>query len=403
MEKTLSYNPHIERTLALSNLSQKKYRTVLIGILVAVSAAVLFASLVLSSSLKAGIAGLRSCLGADLLVVPAGYEKNAENILLTGEPNYFYMERSVLDRIRSVEGVEKASAQFYLTSLAESCCDFPVQIIGFEPESDFIIQTWSKKRIRKEFGEEFFLCGNNVTQEHGSVRFFDEVHKVSGRLLKTGSGMDNVIFCDFNTLQNIFDAASKKGFGFISDGDTKNKISTVLIRLSPEASASTVALRIKNAVPDVQVIQSEKFIRNFSQRMGSFLVFFHSISVLVLLITIFSMALVFSIMINERRREFSILRVLGADRSALRKILLYETAFIGGAGAFAGITLAALAVIPFNALLSEKISLPFAMCGTGRILIFATAAFLVSSFSCVLAAVNAVFRIAKIQPYGDVK
>ena len=36
MEKTLSYNPHIERTLALSNLSQKKYRTVLIGILVAV-------------------------------------------------------------------------------------------------------------------------------------------------------------------------------------------------------------------------------------------------------------------------------------------------------------------------------------------------------------------------------
>lgn len=241
----------IERSLAFSNLSQKPYRTLCLSILVALSAAVLFGSLVLASSLKSGITGLSSSLGADLLVVPEGYEKGAENILLSGEPNYFYMERSVLDSVRELEEVESASPQFYLTSLSESCCDFPIQIIGFEPESDFTVKNWTSKKItsrklncaacdaggrkaEKENGngtakngkvpaKEIILSGSNITLTGNSVRFFEETHAVTSRLSKSGSGMDNVIFCDLDTLQNIFDAARKKGFGFISDGDTKNK------------------------------------------------------------------------------------------------------------------------------------------------------------------------------------
>lgn len=403
MEKTLIFRSAIEKSLAFSNLSRKAYRTVLTAALVALSAAVLFASLVLSSSLNGGIDGLRSRMGADLLVVPKGYEKGAENILLSGEPNYFYMDRTVLDSVRSVEGVEKASGQFYLTSLSESCCDFPVQIIGFEPESDFVVQNWAKSRIKTELNGEVLLSGCNVTAEQGSVRFFGSQHKVSARLSKSGSGMDNVIFCDMASLQNIFDDARTKGFGFISDGDTKNKLSTVLVRLAPDASADSVALRIKGAVPGVQVIVGEKFIRNFSEKLSAFLVFLYSISALMFLITIISLALVFSITINERRREFSILRVLGANRSTLRSVLFYEAAVLGAGGAALGIGLSALIIIPFNALISQKISLPFAMSGARQILAFSGAVFLVTVLSCLISAVNGAVRISKIEPYGDVK
>ncbi|MBQ2530211.1 MAG: ABC transporter permease, partial [Treponema sp.] len=118
MEKTLVENLSLEKSLALSNLSKKAYRTLAIGLLVAFSSAVLFASLVLGAGLKSGIRGLRSRLGADLLVVPEGYESGAESVLLTGEPNYFYMDRSVLDSVRRMAGIEKASPQFYLTSLS---------------------------------------------------------------------------------------------------------------------------------------------------------------------------------------------------------------------------------------------------------------------------------------------
>ncbi len=404
MEKTLIEKLPLEKFLAVSNLSKKVYRTVSIGIVVAISSAVLFASLVLGASLKSGITGLRSRLGADLLVVPEGYEKGAENVLLFGEPNYFYMERSVINLIRNIKGVEKASAQFYLTSLSESCCDFPVQIIGFDSETDFVVQSWAKTRLSEtSSNSEVLFSGSNVSLTRGTVKFFGGEHKISSRLSKSGTGMDNAIFCDMKSLQNIFDDAKSKGFGFISDGDTENKISTVLVKVSSDAATDTVAVRIKNAVPGIQVIVGEKFIKNFSERISSFLVFFYSISVLVLLASIFSLGLVFSISINERRREFSILRVLGASRIRLRRILLLESLLVGGCGSITGIATAALVVLPFNALISEKISLPFAMCGIGEILVFAVAVFFICTLSCVLASVNGAVRISKVEPYGDVK
>ena len=403
MEKTLILRSAVEKSLALSNLSRKAYRTVLTATLIALSSVVLFASLVLSQSLKSGIAGLRSRMGADLLVVPEGYEKGAENILLSGEPNYFYMERKVLDSVRAVEGVENASGQFYLTSLSESCCDFPIQIIGFEPESDFVIQNWAKSRVKTGTNEEFLLSGSNVNLTKGSVKFFGNEHKISARLSKSGTGMDNVIFCDFASLEHIFEDASSRGFGFISDGDTKNKLSTVLVKISPDSSADAVALRIKKVLPGVHVIVGEKFIRNFSEKLSAIFVFLYSISILLFLITIISLALVFSITINERHREFSILRVLGANRSLLCSVLFWEAGILGAGGSILGIGLSALIVIPFNALISEKLGLPFAMSGPGWILAFAGVVFVVTVLSCLISAANGAVRVSKIEPYGDVK
>lgn len=393
-----------ESSLALKNLSKKTYRTASLTFLVAISSSVLFASLILASSLKSGITGLRSRVGADLLVVPEGYERGAENVLLSGQPNYFYMDKSILETIRGIKGVEKASSQFYFTSLSESCCDFPVQLIGFDRESDFVVQNWASKRIQKSSSDsEFLLSGSNISLTGGQVKFFGKEHKVTSRLSKSGTGMDNTIFCDMESIQKIYQDAKSKGFAFISDGDTSNKISTVLVKVSPSASVSTVSMRIKEEVTGIQVISGESFLSIFSEKLSSFLVFFYSISALVLLTTIFSLALVFSITINERRREFSILRVLGAKRNQLRKILFLEAAFLGGGGSITGIALASLLVLPFSTLISEKISLPFAMSSVSEILIFALAVFLLCTASSILAAINGALRISKTEPYGEIK
>ena len=314
------------------------------------------------------------------------------------------MERSVLDSVRSIDGVEKASGQFYLTSLSESCCDFPIQIIGFEPDSDFVVQKWARKKIRTAFSEgNFLLCGSNVSCEQNSVRFFGQKYSVSAKLSKSGTGMDNVIFCDMRTLRSIFEDAVSKGFGFISDGDTDSKISTVLIRISPEASLDSVSMRIKNAVSDVQVIQGERFIITFSKKMSVVFVFMYALSALILVITIFSLAFVFSVTINERRREFSILRVLGADRKCLCSIMLREAAMLGAIGSAVGIAVASLVILPFNVLISEKISLPFAMSGIKKICLFIVVVFVLSTTSCLVASIGGAVRAARVEPYGDVK
>lgn len=403
MEKALISRRRLGRTLAASNLSRRAGRSLLLGSLVAMAAASLFSAAVLSLGLRSGVEGLRSRLGADLLVVPEGYARGAEGVLVSGEPCYFYMERGVLDAVRAVEGVERASAQLYLTSLSESCCDFPVQLVGFEPESDFVVRGWAREEISSGGGGGILLAGSNVVVSGGSVRFFGGGHDVSARLAPSGSGMDNVIFCDMASLSGIFRDAKARGFSFVSDGDTESRISTVLVRVADGASSEAVALRIRSAVKGVQVVVGERFVREFSGKISAFLAFSLAAAALVLAVAVVSLALSFSLSIGERRREFAVLRVLGAERRRLRSVLLHEAAALGSAGAAAGIFLSALAVVAFGPLASRAASLPFSPGGAAEVLAAAAAVFAVSVLSCVLASLAGASRLSEVEPYGEVK
>lgn len=390
MEKAIT----IQR-LAFSNIKRKPYRTAALIAITALSAAVLFASFILSSSLKGGINGFQKRLGADLMIVPEGYGTQVESVLLTGEPNYFYMDKNVESIIRNIEGVEKVSGQFYLTSLSESCCDFPIQIIGFDPESDFIVTPWAAGKIQTHENSELIFAGNNVSITKNQVTFFSQTHHVSSKLSKSGSGMDNAIYADLPTLQKIFDDAKAKGFGFISEGDTTNKTSVIFVKLLQDAKQDGTALRIKTLLPDVQIIKGGSFISSLAEKIESFLIFPKILTGIVLLISTFTLAIVFSLIVNERKREYSILRVLGADKITLRKLIFSEAFVIGSIGAATGIFLGALVVLPFNTLIAEKLSVPFVLSTPVMIIIFAFITFAISVFSSVFAAVFGVNKVSE--------
>lgn len=390
MEKAIT----IQR-LAFSNIKRKPYRTAALIAITALAAAVLFASFILSSSLKGGINGFQKRLGADLMIVPEGYGAQVESVLLTGEPNYFYMDKNVESIIRNIEGVEKVSGQFYLTSLSESCCDFPIQIIGFDPESDFIVAPWAAGKIQTHENSELIFAGNNVSITKNQVTFFSQTHHVSSKLSKSGSGMDNAIYADLPTLQKIFDDAKAKGFGFISEGDTTNKTSVIFVKLLQDAKQDGTALRIKTLLPDVQIIKGGSFISSLAEKIESFLIFPKILTGIVLLISTFTLAIVFSLIVNERKREYSILRVLGADKITLRKLIFSEAFVIGSIGAATGIFLGALVVLPFNTLIAEKLSVPFVLSTPVMIIIFAFITFAISVFSSVFAAVFGVYKVSE--------
>ena len=159
------------RTLAIKNLQRSPFRTFSMASLVALCSAVLFGSFLLASSLRNGISGMKERIGADLMIVPNGYEQTLESVLLSGEPNYFYMDKGIETIVRGIDGVKEVTSQFYLTSLSESCCDFPVQIIGFDPESDFLIKPWIQKYNAD--GDNLF-AGSNVNVEKNTVSFFSK-------------------------------------------------------------------------------------------------------------------------------------------------------------------------------------------------------------------------------------
>ncbi len=403
MEKAIN-----SKYLAISNLKKKSFRTVALLIVIALTSAVLLGSLIFTSSLKGGITGIQSRLGADLMIVPEGSEQKMESLLLYGTPNYFYMDNKIEEIVRGVEGVQTTTSQIYLATLTESCCDFPVQIIGFNPDSDFIVKNWAKNRFNKEAAGEVLFAGCNVNIEKKTVRFFGQHHKVLAKLAKSGSGMDNMIYADLDTLEKIYFDAKEKGFGFFTGDDIRSKASVIFVKLSDGANADSSALKIRRVIEEnsdqkVQIIQGEKLVSGLINKLSAVLVFLYAICILVLIISFMTLSVVFSLSINERLKEFSILRVLGASHSTLRRIVFTEASLLGSGGAVAGIFLSLLIILPFNVLISDKIGLPFAMSGSIQLVIFALIVFVISLAACLLSSIFSAVRISKFEVYGEVK
>ncbi|MBQ6058419.1 MAG: ABC transporter permease [Treponema sp.] len=389
------------KTIAIKNLTQRKYRTALLLSLIGLSAAILFTVLILVTSLFLGIKSVEERLGADLLVVPEGYENQVQAVIMSGQPNYFYMDKEVEQIVASVSGVAAVSSQFYLTSLSESCCDFPIQLIGFDSDSDFVVKSWTGKNIKNTEGVLF--AGAGVPIENECVRFFGQSHQVSSILAKTGSGMDYAVYTDKQTLQSIFEDARAKGFAFISDGDVNSKISTVLVKLEEGAKIDSTILKIKMAVPGVKVIESDRMLKNNGKTLSGLLTFLYALVAVFMVVTIFTLAFVFSLSINERLKEFSILRTLGATRKKLSAIIVLEAVILGSAGGLAGIILSSLIVFPFNALIAQNISLPFIVPQAEVIAVYAVITFVVAVLSSVLASLKGAVRIAGFEPYESIK
>ncbi|GAE87904.1 ABC transporter permease protein [Acetivibrio straminisolvens JCM 21531] len=68
---------------------------------------------------------------------------------------------------------------------------------------------------------------------------------------------------------------------------------------------------------------------------------------------------VFSASANERKKEFAIMRILGATKKKLAAILIWESLYISMSGGVIGTMLAAIFVFPFNVFIGDNIGLPY--------------------------------------------
>ena len=181
-----------ERKLAWRNLARKPVRTAALILLAAFLSNSVFAGSLVVLSLQNGLKIYEARLGADIVVVPkqARSHGTLESILLQGIPGYFYMDDSNLEKVRSTEGVEAASPQFYLASASAGCCSVAVQIIGFEPETDFSIQPWIRESYSKDLGDGDIIVGSSITVPKNHIlRFYNQECIVVASLASTGTGL----------------------------------------------------------------------------------------------------------------------------------------------------------------------------------------------------------------------
>ena len=184
---------------SVQNLSRRSGRTAALLIIAIIFGAAVFGGTVLTDSVQRGLLTLEARLGADIVVVPdkAKTKFNVNDVLLQGTPGYFYTDKKVMEKIAQIEGVEKISPQVFLASIKADCCSSKLQIVGFDPETDFAIQPWIQETYTQELGNGDVVVGCNVVlPEDRMLKFYDVPCRIVAQLAKTGSNLDNSVYAE---------------------------------------------------------------------------------------------------------------------------------------------------------------------------------------------------------------
>jgi putative ABC transport system permease protein len=348
--------------LSANNLRQKPFRTFALITLVFLLAFTLFGGSILTLSLQNGLHNLQERLGADLAVLPPGHESDYEGILLSGTPSKFYFDKSIESQLAKIDGVEKASSQFYISSLSADCCSEPLQIIGIDPKTDFVTMSWISKVYQKELGDSQLVVGHDIlTNGTKELTFFGRKYTVCAQLEKSSTGMDCSVFVNMNTIKSLIEGAHEQGVNLNIDvkGGNEDSISSVLIKIKDGYELDAVAGNISQSIDGVAIVRSKTIISGTAGHIGIIIDYFYIIAAVLWILAILVLIVVFSTSIHERKKEFAVLRILGATRRRLSGVVLTEAFLTGVTGGLTGIAVASLVVFPFSTLIGEKLGLPY--------------------------------------------
>jgi putative ABC transport system permease protein len=389
--------------LPLRNLRAKPARTACLVIVTAILAFTLFGGSILALNLRQGLATMTRRFGADLMVVPEGASETAQSLLLRGGTGYIYFDAGVVNNVARTDGVVCASPQFFLTSLATDCCDAAVQLIAYEPGTDFVVRPWISEKHSGQVLDGQVVVGSRINvRQNGAIRLFNHEYPVAARLSGSASGFDISIFMTMNTMRDLVGQARAEGYDFLAVQEkeaVRGRVSAVLVKTDPAKAPSLVAADIRKQNEGVEVLVSQGIFARIAATLSGLVKYIHIFSIALWALALVVLAAVFSGLIHERKKEFALLRILGATRKRLVGIVLSESSIAGIAGGIAGIALASLAVFPFATLISERLELPYLDAPLFNIILLVLGSLLLSALAGPLASLYAALRISRAETY----
>jgi len=389
-------------SFAFKNIKRKPLRTGILMFAIALLAAALVFSLSFVQRVNGSIKKSTERLGADLLVVPTNSRGAAEEILLENRIKTFYMKRSIIDRVRALPGVEKATEQVYLVTVAGVCCSVPESmVIAFNQDSDFIINPWLKEKVRHRLGKGEAVAGfeSAFNIRLGLVEMdsmlFGNVFRLIGSLEKTGTGFDTAVFIGMENMPAI-----------IASGKVKNlqpdDISVVLVKVKPGVDPASVAASVEDTIIEADAMARKDIGKNIIAALKDISRIFTMTIALTAVMSFFLVWAIFTAIANERSKEVGIMRAIGAKESHILTLFFIEVLVIGIAGSLVGI----VAGIGMSAALSKGFTIVKQLStelSIGEQAVIAAVSFLGGTVICVLGALAPIQRLKKMEPLLVIK
>ncbi len=395
-------------SVAVRNIKRKWFRSLALILAVTIASGALFASVLMMDSVGRGAEISTSMLGADVMVVPVGYEAQARASLLAGEPSKFYMPGSVEGEIRKVPGVARTSVQVFGETAAFPCCGFQKSfLIGFDPATDFTVLKWVGESLDRPFGRDDAILGYSLAALPG-FKTYVHGHELTvwGKLRQSGINyFDRSLFVPIETLYDIAEESRRKGEAASLEIE-RGQISVVLVKAKKGVSPDVLEVRIEGHVPGVIAIPMPKVLHTVRAQMATL---FGSLTILVIVLWIANTLMVgaiFTTIVGERRRELGILRALGANRRHVFTLILTEAALLTALGGILGITTGGVLFYAYRELITGSFSalkIPYIWPLPSQVLAISLLTFVSSVAMGIIGALYPACISARMDPYNAIR
>ena len=200
-------------------------------------------------------------------------------------------------------------------------------------------------RIDAKVGDTLSLFGTDVT--------------VSARLDQSDTDCDTTVYMDPETLRSIADASGDETLKERIRGYDGNAASSILIDVKDGYDVESVKNDINIHIKKVRAVQSQHVLTHAASGMGGVSRGVKLLMAAVWAVCVGVMAAVLVFETRERRREFALLRIMGASGRKISGIVRGEVLSVSGIGALTGTLAGLILVLAGNGWMERWLSLPF--------------------------------------------
>ena len=392
--------------LIWNNIARRRTQSVLTVTITMLTVLVFVMVMGVFQTVNKGLALSRERLGADAILVPKYASVEGDDLLFTAIPENIYMPIEVVEQAKELDGVAASSPQFYCQTLALGCCDpgEEARIIGYEPDSDFILKPYLPDEHKNGITADELIVGQNFADDDlvgYNYMILGKKFKVVSMLDATGTGMDSTIFMDWRTAQDMCLESEVLRENW-TEKDPHDYISVIMIKFADGVDPEAFVKQVEDSGMEAKCLLTGETISSLQGQLEVTMQVMFALWAASLLIAVLSLVGRFNALAKERKKEIGLLRAIGLKKGQVFGLIIGETCTMALIGGILGSIVALLCMDPVIELLKDAFKLSPSVWTTSLALLCAGCGVLLAGLLGFASAVSPAWKSASMDPQAAI-
>lgn len=386
--------------LAWNNIVRRRGQSALTVAITALTVFVFVLVLGVFVTTSQGLEKSQERLGADAVVLPPSANLSGYELLFTSQPENAYMPASMLEWVRSLDGVAQATPQFYSQTLNGDCCSFgaEMRVVGIDQDSDFLLEPYLRFKEYDRLADDQIVLGGDFFGYMGqTMGVLDKTFTVTGELYRTGTGMDTTIFMNMDVARQI--TKESELLEIPADVDVDSSISAIMVKLEDGVDPKKFSLDVTTDQDHkARCVLASSTVASLQEQLNAITKILMLLWAASLAIAILALIGRFNALAKDRKKEIGLMRAIGIQKGQIFGGIIGEAEVMALIGGVVGSVAACLLLGYVGGVFQEVFYLPAQAWNVGTVVLCGLAGVVLALVLGFLAAVRPAMRCSALEP-----